>query len=465
MKNLLRLKPFASFDGNNNHDTMKLKRCLSGFDLTLLGIGAIIGAGIFVLTGIAAATKGGPAIVLSYVVAGLACAMTALSYAELAASIGGCGSAYGYAYVGLGELIAWIIGWDLILEYGISVPTVAVGWSHYLHSIFTAVGVTIPVIFLKGPTEGGMVNLPASFIVLIVMGLLAFGVKTSARFNNLMVAVKILVLLLFIIVAASNINPSNWHPFMPFGWGGVMSGAALIFFAYIGFDAVSTAAEEVINPQRNLPFGILGSLVICTFFYIVVAGLLTGMVPYYTLNTGAPISDALLQLGYRVIASISAVGAIAGLTTVILVMYYGLSRVFLAMARDQLLPKYFSKIDPQTHTPIRIILITGFIMAIFAGLVPIHELAEMVNIGTLAAFMIVCAGVIILRYTKPDLPRTFKTPFSPITPILGMTFCGYLMYSLPLITWLRFFVWMVFGLVIYSLYSRRHSLLKITQDK
>lgn len=458
IKNLFRIKPLITSE-DERLQTRKLKPCLTAIDVILLGVGAIIGAGIFVLTGIAAATKAGPAIVISYVVAGAACAFAALSYAELAAGIGGCGSAYGYAYAGLGEIIAWIIGWDLILEYSVSVATVAVGWSGYVNNVLMAFGVSLPNSLLTSPFRGGICNLPAMLIIFIVAALLITGVKISARFNGLMVMIKLVVIALFIAIAASHITPSNWHPFMPFGWQGVMSGAALIFFAYIGFDAVSTSAEEVINPQRNMPIGIIVSLIICTLLYLVVAGLLTGIVPYQTLNVSSPISAALLHLGFRIAAGTIAVGALAGLTTVILVMYYGLTRIFFAMARDHLLPAFFSKLAVITRTPVRAIIMSGVVMMLFSAIIPMSDLAELVNIGTLFAFNLVCAAVIILRYTKPHLPRPFKTPFNPLVPGLGITFCTYLMFSLPMITWVRFFTWMILGLVVYFGYSRHRSLL------
>jgi basic amino acid/polyamine antiporter, APA family len=436
-----------------------LRRVLGPIDLTLLGIGAIIGAGIFVLTGVAAATQAGPAIVLSYMVAGIACAFSALAYAELAASVGGCGSAYGYSYAGLGEIIAWIIGWDLILEYGVATSAVAIGWSGYVNNALAAAGLSLPDLLIKSPSEGGWLNVPAALIILVLAGLLSLGVRESARFNAIMVFVKLVAITIFIAVAASHVQPAYWQPFMPFGWSGVMGGAAFIFFAYVGFDAVSTAAEEARNPQRDLPIGILVSLAVCTLIYIIVAGLLTAVVAYPTLNVGSPVADVMLRLGYPWAAGFVAAGAIAGLTTVMLVLYYGLTRVFLAMSRDGLLPPLFARVNRRTHTPIRVIIASGFLMAAIAGLTPIGDVAELVNIGTLAAFFLVCIGVVSLRYTHPDLPRPFKTPFSPVVPLLGAAACLYLMLNLPLITWLRFGIWLVLGLVIYFVYSRQHSLL------
>lgn len=454
MNSLFRTKPVPDL---NEDYGVKLRPCLTALDLTLLGIGAIIGAGIFVLTGFAAATQAGPAVVFSYVIAGLACAFSALSYAELASTVGGCGSAYGYAYASMGELIAWIIGWDLILEYAVSVSAVSVGWSGYAQNMFAGIGIKIPEYLLKSPFEGGLFNLPAMLIVLFIAMMLIIGVKSTARFNKLMVLTKLTVIALFIFIAVKHVNPANWSPFMPFGWNGVFNGAALVFFAYIGFDAVSTTAEEVIKPERDLPIGIITSLAFCTILYIVVSGLLTGIVPYPTLNVSSPISQALLNLGHNTAASLVAVGAIAGLTTVILVMYYGLTRVFLAMSRDGLLPKMFSQVNPTTRTPIRIIIWSGLLMSAFSGFIPIHELAEMVNIGTLAAFVIVCVGVIVLRYRQPQLNRPFKTPFMPVIPLLGVGFCLYLILHLNPVTWWRFIIWLLVGFIVYFAYSRYNS--------
>lgn len=461
IEQLFRTKPLAPSDENN---FQSLKRVLSGFDLTFLGIGAVIGAGIFVITGIAAATKAGPAIILSYLISGCACALTALSYAELASSIGGCGSAYGYAYAALGEFIAWIIGWDLILEYSFSVSTVSVGWSHYINNVFHVFGLVIPEYLLKSPFEGGYFNLPAVLGVLIIALLLIIGVRTSARANAIMVSIKILVITLFCVIAAKHFHFSNWQNFIPFGWQGIMSGAALIFFAYVGFDAVSTAAEEVIEPQRNLPIGIIASLIICTFIYILVSALLTGAMPYYSLNVSSPIAHALIEIGHPAAAVLVAFGAIAGLTTVMLVMYYGLSRVLLAMARDGLLPHVLAKVHPTSYSPTFAILLPGILIVLLAAFFPINELAELVNIGTLSAFVIVCVGVVVLRYTQPNLYRPFKVPFSPIVPIVGALMNLYLILSLPKITYIRFAVWMFLGILIYFFYSRIQSQLANKQS-
>ncbi|MFI4955525.1 MAG: amino acid permease, partial [Gammaproteobacteria bacterium] len=371
----------------------ELARCLNAFDLTLLGIGGIIGAGIFVLTGIAAATQAGPGVVLSYALAGLACAFCALAYAELASSIGGCGSAYGYALVGLGEIVAWLIGWDLLLEYGVVSATVAIGWSGYVNNAFLAMGFSLPEILLKGPFDGGIVNLPAVLIITFISTLLCLGIRESARLNKIMVFVKLGAILLFVVLAAFYFRPDeNWSPFLPFGSLGIVNGAALIFFSYIGFDAVSTAAEETINPERNLPIGIMASLAICTAVYMLVAAFLTGAVSYTELDVSSPISYALLKLGYHFGSFLVAIGAIAGLTSTILVMYYALTRVFLAMARDGFFSPALSRIHIGTKTPMRIIIMTGILIALAAGFAPIHAVAELANIGTLAAFATVCLG-------------------------------------------------------------------------
>jgi APA family basic amino acid/polyamine antiporter len=436
-----------------------LHRSLNATDLTLLGIGAIIGAGVFVLTGIAAATKAGPAISISYIIAGLASMFAALAYAELSTCIGGCGSAYSYSYVVFGELIAWIIGWDLILEYTLSVATVAIGWSGYVKNALQSLGLNLPYYLVKNPFEGGIIDLPAFAIILFLAALLCAKVKHGSRFNAIIVCIKLVTIAIFIAVASDHLNPSNWHPFFPFGWHGVMQGASLVFFAYIGFDALSTAAEETIKPQRNLPIGIIVSVNICTIIYIVVSVLLTGIVSYKTLNVNSPVAEALLNIGHPFAAGVVAVGAIAGLTTVMLVMYYGLTRICLAIARDGLLPHFFAKTDRHTKTPVKIILTSGIIIATVAGLVPIGDAAALVNIGTLAAFTLVCIAVITLRYTQPTLKRPYKLPFNPLFPGLGVFFCLYLMANLATVTWISFFIWTFIGLIIYFAYGKNHSLL------
>lgn len=467
--NLLRTKAIEA----NLHADTGLRRVLTATDLTLLGIGCIIGTGIFVLTGVAAAEHAGPAIVLSFVIAGLACAFTALCYSELSSAIGGSGSAYGYAYAGIGEIVAWVIGWCLILEYGVATATVAIGWSGYLQKILQPTGFWLPATWTEAPMDGGTMNLSASLIVLAITGLLAIGVKESARFNAAVVFIKLIAIATFIVVAGPHVDVAHWHPFIPsetvdangvhhFGWPGVVTGAATIFFAYIGFDAVSTAGEECKNPQRDLPIGILASLMVCTVLYIVVSGILTGVVPYALIDLKAPIADAMSKLGIRWAEAVISAGAIAGLTTVMLVLFYGLTRVFFAMSRDGLLPKVFATVHPKTGTPVRVIFGSGVLISLIAGFSPINKVAELVNMGTLAAFVMVCLSVIILRRTRPDLDRRFKTPFVPVIPILGMLFCAYLMYSLPAVTWHAFFIWMGLGLGVYFAYSRTHSTLAQT---
>lgn len=444
----------------NPPSTHQLYRTLTAMDLTLMGIGAIIGAGVFVITGIAAATKAGPAIVLSYVLAGIASMFAALAYAELAACIGGSGSAYTYAYTGFGEFIAWLVAWNLLLEYTMSLATVAIGWSGYVRDLFLSLHIVIPDALSKNPFDGGYVNLLASGIILLLAALLCMGVRESVRFNMVIVFIKLLTIAIFIVVASAHLDTQYWHPYFPFGWSGVVSGASLVFFAYIGFDALSTAVEETINPQRNVPIGILASLFVCTLIYIVVSALLTGITSYTTLNVESPVSNALLQLGYHTVAGMISAGAVAGLTTVMLVMFYGLSRICLALARDGMLPLSLAYIHPQTRTPTRVIMITGVIMAIISGVTPIDRVAELVNIGTLTAFAFVSAGVIVMRHTHRDLPRPFKMPFSPITPLLGIGFCLFLMGYLQFFTWVRFAIWTVIGIIIYFVYGIRHSTLE-----
>lgn len=447
------------------HDS-GLKKCLSALDLTLLGVGAIIGTGIFVLTGIAAANQAGPAVVLSFIISGTACAFAALAYAELAASVGGCGSAYGYSYVAFGEIVAWIIGWILLLEYSVSVAAVANGWSGYFNNALSAIGLGLPDALTKSPEMGGIINLPASGIILLLMAMLIKGAKQSAQLNTAMVFIKLLAIIIFVGIAAFNIHPENWHPFMPYGWFntlpdgktvGVLAGASLVFFAYVGFDAVSTAVEEAKDPQRDVPIGIIASLTFCTLIYIIVAGLLTGVVPYTLLGVDHPVAFALESIGYNWASALVSTGVIAGLTTVMLVLYYGLTRIILAMSRDGLITPYLAQVNTSTQTPIRVIIITGLIMATAAGLVPLGALAELVNIGTLAAFVLVCLGVIVLRAKHPDLHRPFKNPYSPIFPLLGMFSCGALMAFLPQQTWMRFLLWLSLGMVIYFAYSIKHS--------
>jgi APA family basic amino acid/polyamine antiporter len=436
-----------------------LKRALGALDLTALGIGAIIGAGIFVLTGVAAAKLAGPAVTLSFVVSGFACAMAALCYAEFAAMIPVAGSAYSYSYATMGELVGWIIGWDLILEYAVGAAAVAVGWSGYLRVILNGVGVHLPPEFANAPGSfpGAIINLPALLIVLVITAILVVGISESARVNSIIVAIKLAAVAIVILVGAFFIRPANWSPFVPFGWHGIMKGAAVIFFAYIGFDAVSTAAEEVVEPQRNLPLGIIGSLLVCTVLYILVAAVVTGMTRYKTIDINAPLASAFVNQGLNFVSAIVSLGAVAGLTSVLLVLLLGQSRIFFAISRDGLLPPAFSRIHPRFRTPYIPTILTGIAVGVTAAFLPIQEIAELTNIGTLFAFVLVCIGVWILRHADPERHRPFKTPLVPLVPILGVLFCGYLMGSLPPLTWMRFFVWLALGLLIYFTYGRWHS--------
>ncbi len=437
----------------------RLHRSLTATDLTMLGIGAIIGVGIFVLTGAAAANYAGPGVILSFVISGAACALTAFCYAELASSIPVAGSAYNYAYATMGEMLAWIIGWDLILEYIVACIAIAIGWSGYFVNILKAVGITIPAWCSAAPgtVPGAVINLPAIIIVLVLTAILVIGVKESARFTGLMVVVKILTILVFILVGISHVSPANWHPFLPFGFKGVVAGAAIIFFAYIGFDAISTTAEETINPQRNMPIGILLSLGICTLLYIVVAAILTGMVSYTQLNTPAPVAHALILIGFRWGSALISAGAVAGITSVLVVMLMGQPRIFFSMSRDGLIWPWLSKVHPRFRTPYVSQILTGVVVACFAGFIDIGTAAELCNIGTLFAFAIVCGGVVVLRRTHPELRRSFRCPMVPWIPLMGIFFCGWLMLSLPKITWFRFVGWLFVGLVIYFSYGIRNS--------
>ncbi len=454
-----------------------LKKALSGASLVTLGIGAIIGTGIFVLTGTVAANYAGPALVLSFIISAAGCVFAGLCYAEFASMIPISGSAYTYAYATLGELIAWIIGWDLILEYLFASSTVAVGWSGYIVSFLHDYNINIPaqlcnapVDFIKGQgwiLTGSIINFPAVFIVALLSTLLVIGIKESAGFNNVIVFIKVIVILLFIGFGLSFIDTSNWHPFIPpntgefgkFGFSGVLRGAAVIFFAYIGFDAVSTAAQEAKNPQRDMPIGILGSLLICTVLYVLVSGVLTGIVPYAELNVPAPLAMAIDKTGNALLwlRPLIKIGAIAGLSSVILVMLLGQPRIFYTMAKDGLLPKSFAKIHPRFRTPYVTTILTGIVSCFIAGLLPINILSELVSIGTLLAFTIVCISILVLRKTRPDVPRPFKTPWVPLVPIAGAAICMLQMISLPWETWERLLIWMAIGLLIYFFYSRRNS--------
>lgn len=445
----------------DKEESKGLRRSLGAFELTALGVGAIIGTGIFVLTGVAAARFAGPGIIFSFIIAGVGSALAALVYAELASAVPVAGSAYTYTYVAVGELIAWLIGWNLVLEYTVAAGAVSVGWSAYFGNMLQSIGLVLPHWAVASPLAGGLVNLPAIGIALIVTGLLVLGTKESVLINSIVVFVKLAVIALFIAIGVFHVSPANWKPLLPFGPGGVVRGAAIIFFAYIGFDAVSTASEEVRNPQRNLPIGIIASLLISTTLYIVVAIILTGIVRYTGLNTAAPVATALLAAGVAWASGIVSVGALAGLTSVLLVMLYGQSRIFFAMSRDGLLPDVFAKVHPRFKTPFLITTITGLVVAALSGFLPVTVLAEMANIGTLSAFLVVAIGVIVLRRTNPELPRPFRTPFVPYLPVISFLFSLYLMINLPLLTWIRFVIWVTIGFVLYFAYGYRHSRLAV----
>ncbi|MFD3449875.1 amino acid permease [Microbacteriaceae bacterium 4G12] len=459
--NLFRKKSIEALIHGANGNRSGLKKELGAFDLTMLGVGAIIGTGIFVLTGVAAAEHAGPALVISFILSGLACVFAALCYAEFASTVPVSGSAYTYSYAAFGEIIAWILGWDLILEYGVASSAVAAGWSGYFQGLLGGFGIHLPTALTSAydPAKGTFIDLPAIAIVLIITALLTQGVKKSARFNSIMVIIKIAVVLLFIGVGVWYVKPSNWSPFMPFGFSGVATGAATVFFAYIGFDAVSTAAEEVKNPKRDMPIGIIASLGICTVLYIVVSLVLTGIVPYTKLNVKNPVAFALTYIHQDWVAGFISLGAIVGITTVLLVMLYGQSRLFYAISRDGLLPKVFSKVNKKTQTPLLNSWLVGVIVSFFAGVLPLNKLAELTNIGTLFAFIVVSIGILVLRKTQPNLKRGFQVPFVPWIPILAVLFCGYLVLQLPLLTWISFVIWLLVGLVIYFSYSRKHSVL------
>ncbi|HVK18688.1 MAG TPA: amino acid permease [Fimbriiglobus sp.] len=485
---LLVKKPLTAAQADAKGD--RLKRILGPWSLTAMGIGAIIGAGIFVATGEAAKNVAGPALMLSYVVAGFTCLMAALCYAEFAAMTPVAGSAYTYAYTTLGEIFAWIIGWDLILEYAVGASTVANGWSSYFQEVLGIFGATVPLELSKPPLgynketgafgfTGGVVNLPAVLVVLLLTAILIRGIKESAAANAVMVAVKIGAVLFVILVGAYYVVPANWEPFAPFGWTGVsffgehvagqqnakgdpvgvLAGAAIIFFAYIGFDAVSTQAEEAKNPQRDVPIGILGSLVICTVLYIAVVAVLTGMVPYTELSETAGVSDAFKKAGLPKAEFLIAAAGVAGITSVLLVMLLGSARILMAMSRDGLLPEFFATIHPSLRTPWKGQIVVGLFVALMAGMLPLDALLQMTNIGTLFAFATVSGAVLVMRYTNPNAPRPFRVPLVPVVPILGVLLCLLLMLSLPSHNWYRLFVWMALGLVIYFAYSRHHSVL------
>jgi basic amino acid/polyamine antiporter, APA family len=470
----------------------RLRRVLGPVQLTALGIGAIIGAGIFVATGAAAHNVAGPALMLSYVVAGLTCVFAALCYAEFAAMVPVAGSAYTYAYATLGEMWAWIIGWDLVLEYAVGSATVATGWSGYFQSVLAKVGIELPLALQGSPwryeattghfvSTGSTINLPAILVVLVVTIVLVKGIQESASFNAAMVLTKVAAVLFVIGAGVFFINPDNWEPFAPYGWTGLsffgnhiagqtdpqgaplgmLAGAAIIFFAYIGFDSVSTHTEEAKNPQRDVPIGIITSLVVCTVLYILVVAVLTGMVPYDKLDINAPVSDAFKQNGLGWAEAIIAIAGVAGITSVLLVMMLSAPRVFLAMARDGLVPKeFFGTVHPKFRTPHKSTILIGLFVMLMAGFLPIDALLHLTNIGTLLAFVIVCAAVLIMRRTHPNAERPFRAPWVPVVPILGILACLLLMFSLPADNWWRLGLWLAIGFVIYFGYGRRHSVMR-----
>ncbi|WP_409294854.1 amino acid permease [Peribacillus sp. SCS-26] len=457
--NLFRKKSIQALLNETNKNDIQLSKDIGAFDLTMLGIGAIIGTGIFVLTGVAAAEYAGPALVLSFILSGLACVFAALCYAEFASTVPVSGSAYTYSYAAFGEIIAWILGWDLLLEYGFASSAVASGWSGYFQGLLAGFGVSFPqsLTAAYNPAEGTYVDLPAVLIIIVIAFLLTQGVKKSAKFNTVMVIIKVAVVLLFIAVGVWYIKPGNWTPFMPFGFEGVSAGAATVFFAYIGFDAVSTAAEEVKDPQRNMPIGIISSLAVCTFLYIIVSLILTGIVPYDQLGVNNPVAFALNYINQDWVAGFISVGAITGITTVLLVMMYGQTRLFYAISRDGLLPAIFSRVSRKKNTPVLGTWITCVIVSFFAGVLPLEKLAELTNIGTLFAFITVSAGILYLRRSR-EAPQTgFKVPFVPLIPILAILSCGYLALQLPAVTWTAFGAWIILGLIVYFLYGRTRS--------
>jgi len=454
-----------------------LKRTLGSTQLVALGIGAIIGAGLFSLTGIAASQNAGPAVVLSFIIAAVGCAFAGLCYSEFATMIPIAGSAYTYAYATMGELIAWIIGWDLVLEYAVGAATVGVSWSRYVMSFFADFGIAFPPQLAASPFEPvtlpetgqvivGLINLPAFFIVCAISILLIVGIQESARVNAFIVLLKVTVVLVFIALGWAYIDPNNFTPFIPpntgefgsFGWSGVLRGAGLVFFAFIGFDAVSTAAQEAKNPQKDMPKGIIGSLAVCTILYVLFSHVLTGIVNYTELNTAAPVAVAIDRTDYRWLRPAIKLAIIGGYTSVILVMLLGQSRVFFSMSRDGLLPKLFSDVHPKYRTPWRSNLLFMVVTGLLAALAPIQVLGEATSIGTLFAFVLVCGGILIMRRTHPELKRPFRTPWVPLIPLLGIAFNLTLMAGLGWTNWARLFGWMAIGLVIYFSYSRKHSI-------
>ncbi|WP_324730452.1 amino acid permease [Lysinibacillus fusiformis] len=442
-----------------NNGTIQLKKTLGAFDLILLGVGAIVGTGIFILPGTVAATHAGPGIVFSFIIAAIVCAFAGMCYSEFASSVPVTGSAYTYGYIVFGEIIAWLVGWALLLEYGLAVAAVATGWSSYLNSLLAGFHIVLPqaISGAFNPAAGTYMNVPAILIIFATAFLLTLGIKESTRFNTWMVFLKVAVILLFIGVGVFYVKPTNWEPFLPFGISGVFSGAALVFFAYLGFDAVSSAAEEVKNPQRNMPIGIIGSLLICTVLYVAVSMVLTGIVPYHALNVSDPVSYVMQMVHQDWIAGIISLGAVVGMMTVILVMSYGGTRLLYALGRDGLLPKSMAELSPKFKTPVKNTWIFALLVAFCAGFVPLSKLAELVNMGTLVAFTIVSIGVVYLRKNKNIPSGGFKVPFFPVLPILSFLLCLFLISQLSVLTWVACGIWFIIGLIVYLAYGRKHS--------
>jgi APA family basic amino acid/polyamine antiporter len=440
-------------------DGKGFNRVLDVWQLTSIGLGGIIGVGIFVLTGVVAATQAGPAVALSFLIAGVASAAAALSYAEFAGLIPVAGSAYTYAYAVLGELVAWIIGWDLLLEYALVVAVVSIGWSGYLQALLARLGLPLPdwAAGAAGTGPGHVVDLMAALGALGVAGLLTLRIELGARFNTIMVVIKVAAVLFVIAVGLPYVRVENWSPFMPFGFSGVAEGAAVVFFAVFGYDTLTTAAEEARDPQRDLPRAVLLSLAVSLTLYVAMALVLTGIAPYRTLDNAAPVVTAFESIGLPWVAFIVSIAAVAGITSVMLAFLLGCARIWFAMSRDGLLPGWFATLHPRYRTPHRPTLIAGALTATIAALYPIKEVAELVNIGTLSAFVVICVAIIVLRKSRPDAPRSFRTPFVPFTPLVGVAFSLWLLSRLPLIAWARFLIWMALGLAIYFLYGRRHS--------
>lgn len=456
--NIFRTKSMESLSYEASNTS--LRRTLGALDVVMLGVGIIIGTGIFVLTGVAAAQYAGPALMLSFVIASVTCAFVSLAYAELASMVPVSGSAYTYTYASMGEFLAWLVGWNLILEYSVGASAVAGGWSAYFVGLLKSGGIDIPKTFTAVPADGGLVNLPAVMITLLLTYLLVRGIRESTRVNKILVAVKFGAIFLFLFLAGPKVDVMNWQPFMPFGFAGVSAGAAVIFFAYLGFDSVATAAEETKNPTRDMPIGIIGSLVICTVLYIAVSGVMTGVVHYELLDTAEPVTFVLRQLGYHFGSAVVGTGALAGLTTVLLVMMYAQTRAFFAISRDGLIPQKLCKTHPRYGTPHVVTALVGVGVALISGFTPIHLVAEMCSSGTLFAFIVASIGVVVMRRKYPDAERPFKCPAVYLVAACAVLSCAYVMYNLAFMTWIRFIVWSILGIIIYFLYGYTHSRLK-----